>query len=132
MGLKVFADRRSSPSRAIIIFCKMNWIDFEEVRIYIYKGQHRTAEFATSRPRPPPNSACSASAPSTPPALPNPPAPLALSFASSASLPLGRLHPPPSPASSPLSPSDPPPCRWHRHLCAACSAAWPPDAMALL
>ncbi|XP_078148005.1 glutathione S-transferase T1-like [Carex rostrata] len=50
MGLKVYADRRSSPSRAIIIFCKMNQINFEEVRIDIYKGQHRTAEFAKINP----------------------------------------------------------------------------------
>ncbi|KAJ1694740.1 hypothetical protein LUZ63_011438 [Rhynchospora breviuscula] len=50
MGLKVYADRMSQPSRAIIIFCKMNRIDFEEVRIDISKGQHRTPEFEKINP----------------------------------------------------------------------------------
>ncbi|KAJ4785420.1 Glutathione S-transferase [Rhynchospora pubera] len=50
MGLKVYADRTSQPSRAIIIFCKMNQIDFEEVKIDLSKGQHRTPEFEKINP----------------------------------------------------------------------------------
>ncbi|RZS27016.1 hypothetical protein BHM03_00060445 [Ensete ventricosum] len=64
MTLKVYADRMSQPSRAIIIFCKfvclglhdlsweilvldfrVNGIDFEEVRIDLVKRQHRSPEF---------------------------------------------------------------------------------------
>ncbi|XP_039141239.1 glutathione S-transferase T1-like [Dioscorea cayenensis subsp. rotundata] len=41
MKLKVYTDRMSQPSRAIIIFCKMNRIDFEEVRIDLSKAQQR-------------------------------------------------------------------------------------------
>ncbi|XP_078148004.1 glutathione S-transferase T1-like [Carex rostrata] len=50
MGLKVYADRLSQPSRAVIIFCKMNRIDFEEVKIDLSKGQHKTPEFAKINP----------------------------------------------------------------------------------
>ncbi|KAJ0967183.1 hypothetical protein J5N97_024100 [Dioscorea zingiberensis] len=50
MKLKVYADRMSQPSRAIIIFCKMNRIDFEEVRIDLAKGQHRSPEFREINP----------------------------------------------------------------------------------
>ncbi|KAG1362651.1 putative Glutathione S-transferase T1 [Cocos nucifera] len=45
MKLKVYADRMSQPSRAIVIFCKLNGIDFEEVKIDLAKGQHRSPEF---------------------------------------------------------------------------------------
>ncbi|KAJ3678679.1 hypothetical protein LUZ60_002482 [Juncus effusus] len=50
MGLKVYADRMSQPSRAIIIFCKVNKIDYEEVKIELAKRQHRSAEFAKINP----------------------------------------------------------------------------------
>ncbi|XP_072956453.1 glutathione S-transferase T1-like [Typha angustifolia] len=50
MALKVYVDRMSQPSRAIIIFCKVNSIDFEEVRIDISKGQHRSTEFKEINP----------------------------------------------------------------------------------
>nr|ANH58215.1 glutathione S-transferase [Dracaena cambodiana] len=50
MALKLYVDRMSQPSRAILIFCKMNKIDFEEVRIDLAKGQHRSPEFKEINP----------------------------------------------------------------------------------
>ncbi|KAH6804279.1 glutathione S-transferase THETA 1 [Perilla frutescens var. frutescens] len=46
MELKVYCDRMSQPSRAILIFCKTNGLEFEEVKIEIGKGQHRSPEYA--------------------------------------------------------------------------------------
>ncbi|KAK9927227.1 hypothetical protein M0R45_024420 [Rubus argutus] len=50
MKLKVYVDRMSQPSRAILIFCKVNRIDFEEVQINIAKGQHLSPEFKKINP----------------------------------------------------------------------------------
>ncbi|URE04739.1 Glutathione S-transferase [Musa troglodytarum] len=50
MMLRVYADRMSQPSRAIVIFCKVNGIDFEEVRIDIVKRQHLSPEFKEINP----------------------------------------------------------------------------------
>ncbi|ONK71521.1 uncharacterized protein A4U43_C04F9500 [Asparagus officinalis] len=50
MGLKLYVDRLSQPSRAVLIFCKVNNIDFEEVRIDIGKGQHKSPEFKEINP----------------------------------------------------------------------------------
>ncbi|KAJ9147910.1 hypothetical protein P3X46_030024 [Hevea brasiliensis] len=50
MKLKVYADRMSQPSRAVIIFCKVNGIDFEEVRIDITKRQQLSTEFKEINP----------------------------------------------------------------------------------
>ncbi|KAG6389290.1 hypothetical protein SASPL_150757 [Salvia splendens] len=50
MELKVYCDRMSQPSRAILIFCKENNAEFEEVTVEIGKGQHRTPEFAEVNP----------------------------------------------------------------------------------
>ncbi|XP_077223293.1 glutathione S-transferase THETA 1 [Tasmannia lanceolata] len=50
MKLKIYGDRMSQPTRAIIIFCKVNGIDFEEIRIDIAKGQHRSPEFKEINP----------------------------------------------------------------------------------
>ncbi|KAK9927228.1 hypothetical protein M0R45_024421 [Rubus argutus] len=50
MKLKVYVDRMSQPSRAILIFCKMNGIDFEEVQISIAKREHRSPEFKKMNP----------------------------------------------------------------------------------
>ncbi|KAL6979593.1 Glutathione S-transferase theta-1 [Sarracenia purpurea var. burkii] len=50
MGLKVYADRMSQPSRAIIIFCKVNEIDFEEIRVDLAKRQHLHPEFKEVNP----------------------------------------------------------------------------------
>ncbi|WOL07177.1 glutathione S-transferase T1-like [Canna indica] len=50
MTLKVYVDRMSQPSRAILIFCKVNGIDFEEVKIDVTKGHHRSPEFKEINP----------------------------------------------------------------------------------
>ncbi|KAL0297664.1 UNVERIFIED_CONTAM: Glutathione S-transferase T1, partial [Sesamum radiatum] len=50
MTLKVYADRMSQPSRAVIIFCKLNGIDFEEVRVDLSKRQQLTPEFREINP----------------------------------------------------------------------------------
>ncbi|KAJ6933594.1 glutathione S-transferase T1-like [Populus alba x Populus x berolinensis] len=50
MELKVYVDRLSQPSRAIVIFCKVNKIDFEEVGIELLKGQQLTPEFKEINP----------------------------------------------------------------------------------
>ncbi|CAN6476090.1 unnamed protein product [Victoria cruziana] len=50
MKLRVYADRISQPSRAILIFCKVNGIDFEEVKVNIAKGEHRRPEFKDINP----------------------------------------------------------------------------------
>ncbi|XP_062213877.1 glutathione S-transferase T1 [Phragmites australis] len=48
--IKVYADRRSQPSRAVIIFCRVNQIDFEEVTVDLFKAQHFTPEFKKINP----------------------------------------------------------------------------------
>lgn len=48
--LLVYADRTSQPSRAVLIFCKVNRIEFEEVRINLSKRQHLSAEFQEVNP----------------------------------------------------------------------------------
>ncbi|KAM0913067.1 hypothetical protein ACQ4PT_012423 [Festuca glaucescens] len=48
--LKVYADRLSQPSRALIIFCRVNRIDFEEVTVDLVKAQHLTPEFKKINP----------------------------------------------------------------------------------
>ncbi|KAJ0715148.1 putative glutathione transferase [Helianthus annuus] len=50
MTLKVYCDRISQPSRAILIFCKMNVIDFEEITINILKGEQHTPEYKAINP----------------------------------------------------------------------------------
>ncbi|KAM7257578.1 hypothetical protein ACFE04_013319 [Oxalis oulophora] len=50
MTLKVYADRMSQPSRAIIIFCKINEIKFEEIVINLGKRQHLSPEFLHVNP----------------------------------------------------------------------------------
>ncbi|XP_051119067.1 glutathione S-transferase T1 [Andrographis paniculata] len=50
MTLKVYADRMSQPSRAVIIFCKLNGIEFEEVRIDLSKRQQLTPAFREINP----------------------------------------------------------------------------------
>ncbi|XP_068640459.1 glutathione S-transferase T1 [Aristolochia californica] len=50
MGLQVYADRLSQPSRAVIIFCKVNGIEFEEITVNLAKGQHRSQEFKEINP----------------------------------------------------------------------------------
>ncbi|KAK4435314.1 Glutathione S-transferase T1 [Sesamum alatum] len=50
MELKLYVDRISQPSRAILIFCKANGIEFEEVKIDLSKKQHHSPEFAEVNP----------------------------------------------------------------------------------
>ncbi|KAF8700157.1 hypothetical protein HU200_034527 [Digitaria exilis] len=49
-SIKVYSNRLSQPSRAIIIFCRMNRIDFEEVTVDQFKAEHRTPEFKKINP----------------------------------------------------------------------------------
>ncbi|XP_027183193.1 glutathione S-transferase T1-like [Coffea eugenioides] len=50
MKLKLFVDRLSQPCRAILIFCKMNKIEFVEVRIELSKGEQLSPEFKEINP----------------------------------------------------------------------------------
>ncbi|OAY59822.1 glutathione S-transferase T1 [Manihot esculenta] len=50
MELKVYGHRASQPSRAIMIFCKANGIEFEEVTVDISKGENRSPEFKEINP----------------------------------------------------------------------------------
>ncbi|GAB4834395.1 Glutathione S-transferase theta-1 [Ancistrocladus abbreviatus] len=50
MTLKIFADRMSQPSRAVVLFCKLNRINFEEIKIDISKRQHLSPEFKEINP----------------------------------------------------------------------------------
>ncbi|WCJ26263.1 Glutathione S-transferase T1 [Euphorbia peplus] len=50
MALKLCVHRASQPSRALIIFCKVNEIEFEEVFIDLSKKQHKSPEFLEINP----------------------------------------------------------------------------------
>ncbi|EOA15592.1 hypothetical protein CARUB_v10005614mg [Capsella rubella] len=50
MKLKVYVDRMSQPSRAVIIFCKVNGIQFDETLISLAKRQQLTSEFKDINP----------------------------------------------------------------------------------
>ncbi|KAK7399217.1 hypothetical protein VNO78_10396 [Psophocarpus tetragonolobus] len=50
MKLKVYADRMSQPSRAVLVFCKVNGIDFEEITVELSKRQHLSPEFRAINP----------------------------------------------------------------------------------
>ncbi|XP_050227955.1 glutathione S-transferase T1-like [Mercurialis annua] len=50
MELKVYVHRVSQPSRALLIFNKMNGIEFEEISIDLTKGQHKSPEFLEINP----------------------------------------------------------------------------------
>ncbi|MCL7032687.1 hypothetical protein MKW94_021968 [Papaver nudicaule] len=50
MGLKVYVDRMSQPSRAVLIFCKVNGIEFEEIKVDLAKKEHRLPEFIAINP----------------------------------------------------------------------------------
>ncbi|KAL4592888.1 hypothetical protein LXL04_005895 [Taraxacum kok-saghyz] len=50
MVLKVYADRISQPSRAILIFCKINGINFDEIRVDILKNQQFSPEYKAINP----------------------------------------------------------------------------------
>lgn len=50
MKLKVYADRLSQPSRAVIIFCKVNGIDFEEIEVKLANREQHSPEFKDINP----------------------------------------------------------------------------------
>jgi len=50
MALKVYVDRMSQPSRAVLLFCKLNNLEFEEVKISLFKGEHKFPEFMEINP----------------------------------------------------------------------------------
>ncbi|KAK6137497.1 hypothetical protein DH2020_028750 [Rehmannia glutinosa] len=50
MELKLYVDRMSQPSRAILIFCKANGIEFEEVKILLAKRQHHSLNLQEVNP----------------------------------------------------------------------------------
>ncbi|CAI9288885.1 unnamed protein product [Lactuca saligna] len=50
MALKVYADRMSQPSRAVLIFCKKNGIDFEEIRVDVLRNEQFTPEYKAINP----------------------------------------------------------------------------------
>ncbi|KAF6175190.1 hypothetical protein GIB67_022871 [Kingdonia uniflora] len=50
MKLKIYVDRMSQPSRAILIFCKANGIDFEEIKVDLSKREHLLPEFKAINP----------------------------------------------------------------------------------
>jgi len=48
--LQVFWYPHSQPSRAVVIFCRMNKIEYEEVHISIPTGAHKTPEYLNINP----------------------------------------------------------------------------------
>ncbi|KAL7594266.1 hypothetical protein Lser_V15G27659 [Lactuca serriola] len=50
MVLKVCADRLSAPSRSVLIFCKKNGIDFEEIVVTVLKGHQFSPEYKAINP----------------------------------------------------------------------------------
>ncbi|XP_065858258.1 glutathione S-transferase T1-like [Euphorbia lathyris] len=50
MALQLHVHRVSQPSRALVIFCKSNGIEFEEVFIDLTKKQHKSPEFLEINP----------------------------------------------------------------------------------
>ncbi|XAR70307.1 Glutathione transferase [Bertholletia excelsa] len=50
MGLKVYADRMSEPSRAVLIFCKVNGIEFEEIKVDLAAREQYSPEFKEINP----------------------------------------------------------------------------------
>ncbi|KAM7276636.1 hypothetical protein ACFE04_018502 [Oxalis oulophora] len=48
--VKLYVDRISQPSRAIVIFCKINDIEFEEIRINLLERQHHSPEYLQVNP----------------------------------------------------------------------------------
>ncbi|KAJ4849484.1 hypothetical protein Tsubulata_030299 [Turnera subulata] len=50
MTLKVYADRVSQPSRAVLLFCKVNGVEFEEVRVDISKNQQLSPAYEEINP----------------------------------------------------------------------------------
>ncbi|KAL9231032.1 hypothetical protein vseg_006303 [Gypsophila vaccaria] len=49
-ALKIYGDRKSQPTRAILIFSKVNGIEFEEVTIALFSGAAQTPEYQAINP----------------------------------------------------------------------------------
>ncbi|GAB2302621.1 hypothetical protein Dimus_036624 [Dionaea muscipula] len=49
-NLKIYVDRNSQPCRAILLFCKLNGIEFEEVTISLSKGEQRSPDYEAINP----------------------------------------------------------------------------------
>ncbi|KAI3959203.1 hypothetical protein MKW92_001526 [Papaver armeniacum] len=50
MSLKVYVDRISQPARAVLIFCVVNGIEFEEIKVDLAKQEHRLPEYKAINP----------------------------------------------------------------------------------
>ncbi|XLU56584.1 hypothetical protein S245_051232, partial [Arachis hypogaea] len=50
LKVKVYADHMSQPSHAILIFCKVNGIEFDEIKVEISKRQQLSPKFAAINP----------------------------------------------------------------------------------
>lgn len=48
--LRLFVDRISQPSRAVLIFCLVNGIDVDVQLVNLVKGEHKTPEFMAINP----------------------------------------------------------------------------------
>ncbi|KAL2902483.1 Glutathione S-transferase T1 [Bienertia sinuspersici] len=48
--LKIYGDRRSQPTRATFIFCKVNGIEFEEVETKLFSADIENPEFQAANP----------------------------------------------------------------------------------
>ncbi|CAO2819899.1 unnamed protein product [Amaranthus hypochondriacus] len=48
--LKIYADRRSQPARAVLLFCKVNGIEFEEVETQLFSKFIKTPEYQAISP----------------------------------------------------------------------------------
>ncbi|XP_074317466.1 glutathione S-transferase T1-like [Silene latifolia] len=48
--LKIYGDRKSQPTRALLLFSKVNGIEFEEVTIELSTGASKTPEFQAINP----------------------------------------------------------------------------------
>ncbi|KAJ4849483.1 Glutathione S-transferase T1 [Turnera subulata] len=48
--MKIYADRVSGPARAVLIYCKVNGIEFEEVEVNMFKREQLAPEFKKINP----------------------------------------------------------------------------------
>lgn len=48
--LKIYGDQKSQPTRAIMLFCKLNGIDFEEITVELFDQEHLTPQFEEINP----------------------------------------------------------------------------------
>ncbi|XP_010676472.2 glutathione S-transferase T1 isoform X1 [Beta vulgaris subsp. vulgaris] len=48
--LKIYGDRKSQPTRAVMLFCNLNGIEFEEHTIELFNQEHLSPEFQEINP----------------------------------------------------------------------------------